>query len=176
MKYFQYITLDNIELIKDKILKFISPIENIPLGLSFINKDLALIICPELADSVRQYDLEIENLALYTVRIDGPIHIDYKSEKHNKCRINIPLLNCQGSTTEFFSGGDYNRTFQPNKLSYYTNVINENVAVKVTEVEINQPTILNIQEPHRVITNKTLIGPRITLSIFTDKDPIFLIK
>jgi hypothetical protein len=176
MKYFQYITLDNIDLIKDKILKFISPVENIPYGLSFINKSLVVIQCPELVDSIRQYNLEIERLALYRADINGPIHIDYKSEKNNKCRINIPLLNCEGSITEFFSGGDYTRISQPNNLYYYTNSPSKNAAIKVAEVEVNQPTILNIQEPHRVITNKTLLGPRITLSIFTDVDPIFLIK
>ncbi len=176
MKYYKYIDLDNFDLIKNKSIDFIKPIDKIPYGLSFINHNLLLSNCPELATSLIKLGFEIKAIALYTTYINGPIHIDYKTDRMNKCRINIPLINCEGSITEFFAKGEYDSTLQKNGLEYFRQKENDTTAMKVAEVTVSKPTILNIQEPHRVVNKQNGQVPRICMSVFTDKDPYFLLE
>jgi len=91
------------------------------------------------------------------------------------CRINIPVLNCEGSITEFYTGGKYVPHTANNNGEFSFLIIEDfSSAIKVAEVEILKPTVLRIQEPHRVVPNLNIL-PRITLSLVMNKDPVFLL-
>ena len=97
------------------------------------------------------------------------VHIDYINPNWNQCRLNVPILNTEGSITEFYTGGNYEKIIQNNGLSYLESI--DDSAIKVDEIELIKPTILRIQSPHRVNTNTTTV-PRICLTIFTSKDMV----
>ena len=176
MKYYAYLNLDEFEVIQQKTLEFIQPIDKINYGFSLLDKNKFLSVCPELQQSFDKFNLRVDGVALYVTYIDGPIHIDYKTNKLNECRINIPILNCAGSRTQFFSGGEFDATVQKNGLTYYKLKETDTSIVKEDEVEIIKPVVMRIQEPHRVVNNPDGEVPRICMTVFTDKDPVFLLN
>lgn len=171
MIYYKQFHLDSFDSIKSKSQKYFETWTSLPVGFTLLNKEQFLCICPEIESDLKKYDIEIKNIGVYITytQEQSKVHIDYINPKWNQCRLNIPILNTEGSTTEFFTGGNYEEIVQKNGLSYLESV--DDSAIKVDEVEVTKPTILRIQAPHRVNTNVSTV-PRICLTVFTSKDMV----
>jgi len=135
---------------------------------------------PELIDSVSHLG-EIKELAI--VNIDNlfgnsgtTLHTDHTFGLNNrvKARLNIPILNTEGSKTCFYD--------IPTKYKYEVSVGGtkvwsrelENILSPVTSVEVVEPTILRISEPH-IVTCISKKIPRITLTISFKDDIVRLL-
>lgn len=176
MKYHTYLDMDCLSLVQEKTKAYIENIHGVQVGFSAIHWDQYVRLCPEIITAFKRYKIYPLRGALYTTftQEDSVIHIDVTSSMIHKCRINIPIINCEGSLTEFYSGGNYTEYSQKeNGLSYFK--INDNSAIKVDEVEIIKPTVIRIQEPHRVNTNLNKI-PRICMTLWMNIDPVFLLE
>jgi hypothetical protein len=174
MIYYKHIEIRDFETIQEKTRKFLEPQLGVLIGAVWLDKSY-IDYCPEILTAFVDYNLKVQKIALYATSAQhhSKVHIDYKTDQRPKCRINIPILNCAGSRTEFYVGGDYTVFRQQNGIPYY--VINEDsTATKVAEVEIIKPTVIRVQEPHRVQTNMDTV-PRICLTVTTDIDPVFLL-
>ena len=105
----------------------------------------------------------------------GPIHVDHTVGLNEgvKARINFPLLNCDGTKTAFYELSD--RQFELHNLTQagakrWPAWCGEHFT-PVTEVELNQPTIIRTNVPHaiRCFSNEF---PRISLSISFKEDVV----
>jgi hypothetical protein len=127
---------------------------------------------------------EINEIALLTM--NGPktsIHIDHTVDLNRdvKARLNIPLMNCEGSYTAFynftpeefnqFKLSSVNRTYGDHVSKGTTKWwdFDDSVAKPATKVELIQPTILRTSYPHSV-TCEGKRFPRITMTISFKED------
>jgi len=63
----------------------------------------------------------------------------------------------------------------PNGYSAYKRKINDPTEiVKIGEVTIDVPTVIRVQIPHRIRIDTAHV-PRICLTVFMDRDPVFLL-
>jgi hypothetical protein len=171
MIYYKQFQLDSFDIIKHKSQQYFQTWDSLPVGFTLLNKEQFLNVCPEIEADLRKYDIEIKNIGVYITytQEQSKVHIDYINPNWNQCRLNIPVLNTEGSITEFYTGGNYEKIIQNNGLSYLESI--DDSAIKVDEIELIKPTILRIQSPHRVNTNIDTV-PRICLTIFTSKDMV----
>lgn len=90
-------------------------------------------------------------------------------------RINIPVINCSGSETRFFSAVKWDPIVKtlPNGITYTHHEL-ENVKLE-SAVTIDQPTIIRVRELHQVV-NPAKLYPRITLTCAVDPDPVYLLE
>lgn len=176
MNYYRIIDIEDLDLIQRKTRQFIFSEVTLGIGFSILQWDRYINMCPEILHQFNKYDLFPVKAGIYvtTETYQSKVHIDYVSEKYHQCRINIPILNCEGSKTEFYKGGTYKQTTQVNQLSFLQISDDLNSLEKMCEVEIIKPTVIRVQEPHRVVTNEERI-PRICMTLFMDKDPVFFL-
>lgn len=120
--------------------------------------------------------LRIAFLTLYGE--EGEIHQDndvVPGYEPRIARVNLPVLNCNGTETSFYSSKNWNPITKvlPNGIKYtYHNNQDCNFETSVT---ITEPTIIRVRELHRV-TNHTKVYPRITLTCALDPDPVYLLE
>lgn len=175
MIYYRHIEIDNFEVIQSKTLAFIEMQKTTSVGFSILTTQEYTQYCPEVLTAFDRYNIKPVMFALYTTMLQeqSQVHVDSIAVNAPICRINIPILNCEGSKTEFYSGGEYDTFIQQNGIPYL--VIKEGSSpTKVDEVEITKPTVIRIKEPHRVNTNMNRT-PRICMTIRFDVDPVFLL-
>lgn len=143
----------------------------------FINWAEYILYCPQILTAFSMYNLTpVQGIFIIICeQDDADLHIDYLSKIMPICRINVPVLNCEGSVTEFYTCGKHSPITKKNTEKFsYLKIEDFSSAIKVAEVEILKPTVLRIQEPHRVVPNLNTL-PRITLSLVMNKDPVFLL-
>ena len=177
MKYYNKIELDNLDVIIDKCLGYVRLQEDIYLrrkSASFYWLDTAKLLdeCPEINKSFSKFGLTCNYAAVYITykKSDATIHVD---DYHHKARINIPLLNCKGSFTNFYSNVKFEKVFNEQTKIPHLRVTNTDYKLE-DRVEIDQPTVILTSEAHMVDMN-IAVPPRITLTLGFDKDPVFLI-
>jgi hypothetical protein len=118
----------------------------------------------------------INEISLLILRGDtSTLHVDHETGANVgvKARLNIPILNCEGSYTEFFKFPEevYNQhEVNAGKTLYWSNEI-RNTQKPVTVVELIQPTILRTSEPHTVRCSHCKF-PRISLTISFEDDVV----
>lgn len=130
---------------------------------------------PELFSGVESLGETIRCAALLVLRIDdSTLHIDHTvgTQKGVQARLNLPILNTEGTTTAFFKMSD--RQFGLSHVNSIngTRVWNFRHLYKpITTVAVTQPTVLRISAPHTVFceTNKF---PRLTLTITFENDAV----
>jgi hypothetical protein len=174
MKYYKSIEMNDFDQIKKTTLEYaIEQNYSKKSGFRAIKWSDYRSYCPQILTAFSMYDLIPVNGFFIVTNVIGPLHMDYKSSRAPVCRINVPILNCEGTLTEFYTGGQYLPKTKTGNFSYL--IIDDfSMATKIAEVEVLKPTVLRIQEPHRVVPNlKTT--PRITLSLIMNKDPVFLL-
>jgi hypothetical protein len=187
MRYFKHIDLDNYQLILENSRRFVSDeygtyLNNKKSLFQQISWKTYLNHCPEILTSFSKYELQPIGGFIYIIFTQdiAPLHIDYIN-KFNKCRINIPIYNCEHSHTEYYRIID---TFSKNTNSFYKNTEtcryikydeNDPNLEKVDEVVVDRPTVMRVQEPHRVIINSDYV-PRVVLTFRTNKDPVYLLE
>jgi len=134
-----------------------------PIPLSLIEDKI-----PELVDGFSAFG-KINQVALLVLNYDSStLHIDHTIGKNAgvKARINVPVLNTEGSRTAFF---------EMTEEQYKNHTVNSGgtrawpleyrkTLIPVTEVVVDRPTILRTSSPHTVYCDKNVF-PRITLTV-----------
>jgi hypothetical protein len=98
-------------------------------------------------------------------------HIDYGPLGS---RINVPILNCQNTITEFYENVDirYNQDPITGTRSYVTT--NDDYRL-IDSFTLSEPTLMNIKIGHKVVVPEGLPLPRIVLSIGPNKDISYML-
>jgi hypothetical protein len=182
MQYYKKIEIENLEIIQKKVLKFIKLTQpNIyfrTAGTSWnhlIISDL-LSACPELVDSFAKLNLTCVFASTHVMysNLHASIHTDITPWK---ARINIPILNCNGTLTKFYTGEKTRqeiRTMANNKTYTVDAITNPDECVEVDAYELTQPLVIRTYVPHRVFMNTDTV-PRLALSIGCNPDPIYML-
>jgi hypothetical protein len=129
----------------------------------------AIMCMPELVKGLSAYG-EIKEMAVLVLRPDlqSTLHIDHTAGLNNgvKARINLPILNCEGSVTSFYNlQPEHEKNHKTNAGgTKYWPLEYRLLLTPVSSVELISPTILRISEPHTVFCN-TNKYPRITLTV-----------
>jgi len=133
---------------------------------------------PELVESTCQFG-QINEVSILVIESHSTtLHIDHTVGLNHgvMARLNIPLLNCEGSCTSFFniSQKDYD-THQTTLggTKYWTNE-QRDTFIPVTSVELVQPTILRTSTPHAVFC-KSCKFPRMALTVSFKDDIVRLL-
>jgi hypothetical protein len=130
---------------------------------------------PELALNFKlAWGLNVNAAALFVAWPDSGTHIPHTDHMvlGNKARINLPIFNCRDTYTAFYTNVQTNRRFQSNGEEYNA-VINSDY-IETTRVEILEPTLLRVSEPHAVLVDKARNYPRVTLTVKCDPDAVTL--
>ena len=163
MKYYRYLDLDHTD-VCEKLKKYV--IENIGITENFwmfLDTTKILNTFPEIQVMFNPLNITIKQISLVTTRntsIKDDIHID-----HADCnvRINIPIMNCERSVTNFYSSNTASQKLSLNTdVSYYQ--FNYNDCRLMETFCLDRPAALKIREPHQVIANKQCL-PRISCTI-----------
>jgi hypothetical protein len=131
--------------------------------------------CPKLDLGFSRYNLNCTFAVAYIMYNNSHTSIHVDAYSYGEARVNLPILNVTGTFTRFFSGGEFKEVVNPttgiraHKLSNLKNFRLED------KVEIDQPTVIRVNEPHDVIMDMKN-SPRITLTLGFDKDPVFLLE
>ncbi len=138
-----------------------------------------LINNPDFAKGIAKFG-EIRQLAVLILEEKSTsLHIDPDYQQGVMARLNIPLLNCEGSRTVFFNPDTMKQlryhVDQKSKTIVWDSNINHLLS-PAAEIELIQPTILRTSSPHMVRCT-TCNFPRISLTISFKNDLIgFLVS
>lgn len=182
MLYYKYIEVNNLKTIQEKTLDFINEINWFPrIAFHPLPWEAYVKHCPEIMSAFDQYNLKPLWAATYITHQQKHSipHKDFAAGTNmNKCRINIPIIGCDGTYTEFFTGGKFElvtyETIVKKDLGYYE-VVDDTDLVSVAKVEMTQPAVVRVWEPHQAV-HTIPFRERINLTVYTDKDPIFLLE
>ena len=179
MIYYKKIFIDDLEIIQSKVLGFIKANPAVyyrksATSYNYLNVPELLNHCPELITSFAKFDLKIIFAASHCMwkNIESVVHIDRVPWE---CRINLPILNTKGTSTLFYTNVEYKEDVQvmANGESYDTYLTTNTDFIEVDSVEIDQPTVLRVRAPHKVVMNELTV-PRITLTLGFNRDPVYM--
>lgn len=171
-KYWAKIHVPEWRIIQSSTLQYIQKnniIDQLPRnGFIVLDYNTFTAACPQITSCLNKYNNVVLWAGIYLTRDSAysKIHIDYDGDQH-QCRLNIPILNCKNTTTEFYEGGQYTSITQQNGLNFLYET--SGTAVKVDEVELDSPTILRVKSPHKIVMH-TAATPRISLTLYTQHD------
>ena len=131
--------------------------------------------CPKLDLAFLRYGIVCDFAVAFVMKTnsDSPLHVDNYSK--GDARINIPILNTKGTYTRFYTGGTFKEIVNPITKVPALRLKNIDGLKRVDSVEIDQATIIRVNEPHDILMD-TNNSPRITLTLGFDKDPVFLLE
>ena len=157
MKYHKNITIDNLQILQEKIIRSIPMKYDLFPGLIYIpnNKKLFLGI-PELASVIESMGLTnyIRGIAVNTFRkTTSPIHLDKGLVKYS---LNIPLCGYNGTYLEYFTTDKQpiekvTSTLLDTELAstYYAYPVEDCILDET--VCVDGPIVINIKAPHRFV-------------------------
>ena len=122
------------------------------------------------------FNLKVKR-AILLVIFDDSITIHQDNNYSPVARINIPLLNCENTFTNFYTSSEdpeTNNDFLPDTGTPYIAYRTESCTL-VDQIEVTTPVVMNVQSIHNVVT-KNINRPRIMLSIQTTPDAEILLK
>ena len=140
---------------------------NVPLDLN-----TALTKVPEITHLLDTLNLKPEIISMYKVartfdtEMLGPI-AGYYSKR--VAIIELPIIGCDFSTTEFYQAKLKQWNKQPNGFPYIT--VDEETAELVDTMRLTGPMIVRHRAPHRVTFDRQFLT-RISLKISTTTDPV----
>jgi len=178
MLYYKLLEIENIDVIIQKCLQYAKTIDTayyrILSSWNPIKESELVDACPELVTELQKYNLTIRMAALHVMYLPahGAIHID---NYHAQTRINIPLLNCANTYTNFYES-DGEPTKFVNPKSGVTIWYPTGECRLVDRVELTQATIIRTKVFHSVDLPKDNPVPRISLTLGFDKDPVFMLE
>jgi hypothetical protein len=174
MKFYKKLDIDDYDTIVSKIQTYLvlkGLVDTSHTGYIPLKSVELIIACPELSQSLLKLGLTILSCAIYRTTNNNnqsPVHVDFATYS---CRLNIPIMNCEYSSTVYYTGDkvdikqqDYNEV----KYIEYTN------AIEIDRVTVDTATVLRIDYPHQVLTDETKT-PRICLTIRCNPDPVMLL-
>lgn len=167
MQYWKHIDIDHYDTIVSKTLDFIKtktvhmdrkkyrgPFINLP-HYDFIKH------VPEVNLAFKKYGLFFEDANIFLMW-DNRDCVPHKDYTDSIARVNLPILNCEGTKTLFYENLKSKRLILPTGAPFYM-TMNKDFR-QVDEVEMTQATIVRISEGHSVIMNESNF-PRITLTL-----------
>lgn len=179
MKYWKRIKLNNLEVIQAKTLDYMkNNRNNFAPNTPFQPIDFKEFTeaVPEFMTAFNEHGLTPTSVATYIMfsNTDGAAHRDYLTDR---ARINIPILNCENSWTNFYRLDNpdvkpkvsINARGQPYQSYDPTDIILED------RVQITEPTIIRPLEIHNIEMDEAKV-PRITLTVCTSPMPEFLLE
>jgi len=179
MNYWKRININDLEIIQRKTLDYIKNnrgkfAANTPFNpIDFKSFILAV---PEFLTAFNEHGLTPTTVAMYIMfsNPDGAAHRDYLTDK---ARINIPILNCENSWTNFYKliNPDAKPKISINtKGQPYQSYDPKDILLE-DRVQIIEPTIIRPMEIHSIEMDETRV-PRITLTVCTSPMPEFLLE
>jgi len=173
MGYFwKRIELENLEVIRKKTLDFLYKetdlLEKINFRGPFVNlkKFKFLDRIPEIAQSFRKLDLFPDDASIY-VTYQNKDSVPHKDYTDSIGRVNIPILNYEGSYTLFYNNVKAQRLVLPTGAPFYMTYNKD--YVEADRMPFEFPAIVRISEGHDIFMDETK-APRITLTISTTPD------
>jgi hypothetical protein len=152
MKYYKYLDLDY-ELVCEKIRQYLG--NDLPTVFwTRIDKDDILTKIPELQEMFDPFGIHIHKIAIITAWFHQPgiIHID---AGETKVRINLPILNCKDTVTNFYQTNSTPiESLLPNSVPYCR--LDPSQCKLVDSFRLTKPAAIRIGAPHRV---HVLSGP-----------------
>lgn len=125
---------------------------------------------PELYYQIADMGFEINRGAVFATmpHITTPIHVDYENNNiRSHEAINFPIFNCSNTTMDWFdlidNTGQHVDMNSMHQSMYNVTVFEENQCVLTDRCCIDQPTVVSVVKPHRVINNND--ANRIAISI-----------
>ena len=171
MKYWKRIQLEHVEIIQKKTLALMAKHSDIMDRTKFKGSfipfpDQYLDHVPEVNQAFAPYGRVCVKAAVYLMwnNRDAMPHVDGED---SIARVNIPLLNCEGTSTVFYENIKTMALKLPTGVVYHP-VVNTDY-YEVDRVEINSPTILRVTSGHSIIMDEAR-APRITLTLMLDPD------
>lgn len=183
--YYKPIDIDNFPIIVEKCLAYVKSIDKVynreSSGDCWYNLDLAELkqACPELQLAFDKYDLKIYLAAAY-VMYKSSHSVMHSDIYPLNARINIPLLNCKGTFTTFYTSNyppikNLDPTKGLKKAAFGNSVPPDAIVKLVDKVELTQATVLRTKALHNVEISENNPVPRITLTLGFNKDPVYLL-
>ena len=128
---------------------------------------------PEIEKSFKELELTCIRAAVYVMYKAEHTSI-HKDTLRPLARINIPLLNCNNTYTEFYKNAITTEWRNPDSgiISY---PVSNNDCELANRVELTQATVLRVSEAHKVHIDETVV-PRIALTLGFYPNPIFLLN
>lgn len=170
MKYYKYLDLDH-TVVCDKIRRYIG--KNItPIFWNHTNRDHMLSKIPELQTMFDPLGIHIRKISILNAWFtgQGTIHIDACDAK---VRINLPILNCDNSVTNFYkSNAPLVSSVLPNGVPYFK--IDPSQCELVDSFCLNRPAAIRIGAPHQVEVLSRVV-PRISCTIEFEENIEYLL-
>ncbi len=176
-KYFKELAVPGWEEIAQKTLDYVVLYTDIferRAGLSFIflSSDFLETIKPLINSVFSPYGIKCVNAAVYVMNSskDGSLHCDNSATADY--RINLPILNTKNSYIQFYQVSD---TVYHKNAKYTIKLPGaSSINTLVDRVEITQPTVISVNDFHEIVMDVEH-APRITMTLFFDKDLKFLL-
>jgi len=125
---------------------------------------------PELLTCFKEINLTPWRVAITSASTNISIHRDTSGAP---LRINIPVFNCQGSQTKFWSTSvEPKIMLLKNGVSYHH--LDETDCELMATLELDSPTILRVKEPHSVYIGEKV--PRLALTLEVKEDIEYLLN
>ncbi len=153
MKYYKYLDLNH-KIVSDFFLTYYeknkSKINNF---WNNINTKIIFEECTDIQKMFSPLNLTIKRISLIksgNTSFNDGVHKDSVPEK---VRINIPILNCENSVTNFYkTNKEPIQKLTPNGIPYY--YFNTNDCELVDSFCLTQPAAINIHALHQVVVTK----------------------
>jgi hypothetical protein len=117
---------------------------------------------PELTKMVEPLKATIRFVAFFVSTGNGVIHID--DDPYSKCRINIPVQNCDDTETQFFKNNlAPTSTTLSNNVKFYK--IDEKGCTYADHFNLTQAVLFRNTEPHKVVCNHNRIRISCTIGL-----------
>lgn len=131
--------------------------------------------CPKLDLGFARYNIVCNFAAAFVIHFTHNARVHVDDYPFGAARINIPIINTKNTFTRFYTGGEFTK-FVNAETTLHSSILSGFDTLKfVEQVEIDQATVVRVNEPHNVIKLNREI-PRITLTLGFDKDPVFLLE
>jgi hypothetical protein len=176
MQYYRELDLDNLDILIEKSLAYVKPVMNDVNSLHVgnwysLDRVQLFAACPELEYAFIKYDLICNYAVAFIESRFGYLNPHIDADHHPTARINLPLLNCKNTRTEFFSNVRTERYEKTGPIA----IINSDYILE-DSFELVKATVIRVKEAHRVVIPKHNPIPRISLTLAFNKDPVFLLE
>ena len=130
-----------------------------------LDTEVILKHAPELAEMLEPLKATIALVAFFVTVGDTKIHIDCKpNTKNGRCRINIPILNCDNTETHFFKCNTSPKAerFPCGGLFYR---VDEAECTYVDHFSLTQAVFFKTYEPHKVVSHHDRVRISCTMEL-----------
>jgi hypothetical protein len=167
MKYYKYLDLNYLPAAEKLKVYVLDRKDEIKHFWTALDSTKILQLFPEVQKMFDPMEITVSSISI--IKVDkytpqGGIHRDV-----SKChvRINIPILNCVGSVTNFYrSTTEPEMSFLKNGVSYYSFPYSD--CVLVDSFCLDKPAAIRITEPHQVVISQHHVehhAPRISCTV-----------